>query len=144
MKWRVTIPGQPPSLNHTYKPVIFPRKDSTGRQIFDASGRTITRIGMTKKKDVADYQTGVVRLTRVSRPSGWQPSGEQIRVTYQFFLKRRIDCDNAMKALNDALAMAIGVDDDLFMPCVLSKQVDGKEKNPRVVVEIDDLTDSPS
>ena len=144
LKWRVLVPGQPPSVNHTYKPVIFPRKDRSGRTIYDQSGRVVNRIGMAKQKDVVAYQNDVIRLARVSRPSGWEPSGAWIRVRYRFFLKRKVDCDNALKALNDALAMAIGVDDNLFLPCVESKSINGKEKYPRVEVEIEQESDSPS
>lgn len=123
------IPGQPPSVNHSYKPVMIQR--------YTASGQRYSRIGMAKQTAVLDYQTGVVRITQTSKPAGWRPVGEYIRITYAFFLKRSIDCDNAMKALNDALAMAIGVDDKWFLPCVVSKSVDGKERNPRVEVTID-------
>ena len=98
---------------------------------------------MAKRTEVQSYQNDVIRLTRISRPSGWKPSGSQIRISYKFFLKRRVDCDNAMKALNDALAMAIEVNDDLFLPCVQSKSINGKEKYPRVEIEIEDLGESP-
>lgn len=132
-------------MNHTYKPVILPRKDRSGRAIFDDSGRRVTRIGMAKQKDVVAYQTDVVRLTRVSKPSGWRPSGSWIRVRYHFFLKRQIDTDNALKALNDALAMAIDVNDKLFLPCVWPPpSISKNEKYPRVEIEIDDLVESPS
>lgn len=94
---------------------------------------------------VADYQTGVVLLTRSAMPARWRPAGEWIRLRYRFFLKRSIDCDNAMKAMNDAIAQAIGVDDRRFLPCVTSKGVNPKEKDPRVEVEIsDEPSDSPS
>lgn len=96
---------------------------------------------MAKQKDVVVYQNDVVRLTRISRPSGWVASGGWIRVRYRFFLKRKIDCDNAIKALNDALALAIDVDDSLFLPCVTSKSINGKEKFPRVEVEIEEESD---
>jgi Holliday junction resolvase RusA-like endonuclease len=48
------------------------------------------------------------------------------------------DADNLLKALNDAIAKALNVDDKVFLPCVRSKAVDGREKDPRVIVEIDD------
>lgn len=144
MKWSVTIPGAPPSVNHSYRPIMVHKKDSFGRPLFSASGKAVTRIGMAKQSAVTDYQTAVVRIAQSARPSGWPASGPWIRVMYQFFLRRSIDCDNAMKALNDALAMAIGVNDEIFLPCALSKSIDSKEKNPRVVVTLDDLSDSPS
>jgi Holliday junction resolvase RusA-like endonuclease len=141
VKWTVTIPGVPPSVNHSYRPVMIPRKDRYGRTILNDKGRPVTRIGMAKQSAVLDYQTAVVHLARSARPSHWQPAGQWIRISYRFFLKRSLDCDNAMKALNDALAMAIGVNDERFLPCVLSKNVDSKESNPRVEIEISDHID---
>jgi len=123
-------------MNHSYKPVML-RKRS-------AAGASYTRIGMAKLSAVAAYQTDVMLLARSAKPSNWRPAGDWIRVRYRFFLRRSIDCDNAMKALNDALALAIGVDDKRFLPCVTSKSVQSKEPNPRVEVEISDEPTSPS
>jgi hypothetical protein len=134
--WTVIIPGAPPSMNHSYRPVMLRKRTATGTPY--------SRIGMAKLSVVAAYQTDAVLLTRSARPSSWQPAGEWIRVRYRFFLRRPIDCDNAMKALNDALALAIGVDDKRFLPCVTSKSVSSKEKHPRVEVEISDEPISPS
>lgn len=120
------------------------KKDAYGRTILNDRGRPVTRLGMAKEGSVRAYQNDVGLIVRSARPSGWQAPRGQIRVYYSFFLRRKIDCDNALKALNDALAMAIGVDDEVFLPCVRSKQIDKNEKNPRLEIEIDDQSDSPS
>lgn len=137
MRWTVVIPGQPPSVNHSYKPVMLRKRTATGE--------AYTRMGIAKLSSVTDYQTAVVQLTRTAMPSRWRPAGDWVRVTYRFFLKRSIDFDNAMKALNDAIALAIGVNDRRFLPCVISASIDPKESNPRVEVGIaDEPSDSPS
>ncbi len=100
---------------------------------------------MAKRDDVLAYQVTAGHLVRLARPKAWNPPEGYIRVTYEFFLKRDIDCDNAMKALNDAIASALGVNDKRFLPCVRSKSVDPKEQNIRVEVEIEDPpSESPS
>jgi len=135
MTWTVTIPGQPPSVNHSYKPVMIKKRGT--------DGNIVRRIGIAKQTAVADYQTAVVGIARVAKPSRWQPSGTWIRLRYRFFLRRSIDCDNALKALNDAIAIAIGVNDERFLPCVMSKSVSTLEPNPRVEIEISSVPDDP-
>lgn len=112
--WSVTIPGQPPSWNHLYI-----RRRGTS--------------GLAKAAGVETFQTNVVYLVRSARPSGWRPEGF-VRVNYRLFLKRDIDADNILKALNDAIARALGTDDRYFLPCVQSKQID--RLNPRIEIDI--------
>jgi len=139
----VTIEGQPPSVNHSYRPIKKPMKDAFGQPIYSAEGRQVVRMGLAKNQKVTDYQQLVVWRTRAAKPSGWQHDGEWIRTSYRFYLTRRMDCDNALKALNDAIALALGVDDFWFLPCVTSKTVNSKEP-PRVEVTIDfELPSSP-
>lgn len=114
------IPGQPPSTNHLYVRV---------RGRWDK---------MTKAPGVEAYQNDVVLIVRTARPSSFRPLG-QIRLRYRFFLRTRIDADNALKALNDAIALALDVNDDRFLPCVEEKQVWKQERDPRVEVTIEDL-----
>jgi len=83
---------------------------------------------------VESYQLGVVYLVREARPSGWRPEG-QIRLRYELLLKRDIDADNVLKALNDAIAKALGTDDRYFLPCIETKIVDGRF-SPRIDIEI--------
>ena len=99
--WSITIPGPIPSSNHIY-------------------GYTAGRV--YKKAGIEQFQTVVAHLTRLARPKGWEPT-RQIRLTYAFNLTRKADCDNLLKMLNDAVAQALGVDDDIFLPCVISKVV---------------------
>jgi hypothetical protein len=124
--WRMTLPGPPPTVNHSYKIVRVPRK---------GGGGLVSRLG--KADGIEAYQTGVTYITKVAKPTGWEP-GRQIRLRYQFFLNREIDCDNALKAINDAIALGLGVNDRIFLPCVESKIVD-KRAAPCVVVEVENL-----
>ena len=120
--WRVTLPGPPPSVNHSYRIVRVPRKGGEGM---------VSRLA--KAEGVEAYQAGVSLIVRAARPSGWTPA-TRIRLRYWFYLKRKVDADNALKAMNDAIALALGIDDDGFLPCVVSKEMGAKE--PRVEVEI--------
>jgi Holliday junction resolvase RusA-like endonuclease len=116
--------GQPPSTNHLYVRV---------RGRWDK---------MAKAPGVEQYQNDVVLITRSARPSSFRPLG-QIRLRYKFYLRTRIDADNALKALNDAIAKALDINDDRFLPCVEEKHVWKTEKDPRVEITIEDLW-SPS
>jgi Holliday junction resolvase RusA-like endonuclease len=118
------IPEAPPSVNHTYKLV-----------------RVNGKMRKAKEESVLRFQAMTAMFTRLAKPKDWKPAGHPIRITYEFYLRFDIDCDNAMKALNDAIAQSIGVNDRRFLPCVVSKHVDRTELNPRVVVEIGDPSD---
>lgn len=93
-----------------------------------------------KAPGVEAYQTGVTYLAKTAKPSGWNPAAK-IRLRYWFYLGRELDCDNALKAINDAIALAIRPDasaakrDSGFLPHVID--VVTGDKNPRVVVEIE-------
>lgn len=113
------VPGAPPSVNHSYRPV-----------------RSKGGLRIAKNETVLAYQVYVAHLVKLARPPGYQPPPGYIRVQYHFYLKRSIDCDNAMKALNDAIAGALGVNDARFLPCVMSKSVNSKEADPRVEVRL--------
>lgn len=101
--WSFQVPGQPPSVNHLYVRV----RNNWNK--------------VAKAKGVEQYQNDVVFLCRQARPSGWNPTG-QIRIEFAFFLSRDADCDNLIKALQDAVAMALGINDKAFLPCVISKE----------------------
>jgi Holliday junction resolvase RusA-like endonuclease len=115
--FQVTLQGQPPSTNHLYHIVYVGRHPR-----------------MAKKPEIETYQVLVTYLVRAAKPSGWV-SGAHVRLLYDFFLKRDIDCDNALKAMNDAIAIALDVNDKLFLPCVRSKTIGVRD--PHVLVEID-------
>lgn len=109
-------------MNHMYEATIVRRADgSSVRSVRKANG-------------VESYQVAATLIAKAARPSDWEPA-ERIRVIYRFFLKRDIDCDNALKALNDAIAKAIGTDDKRFLPYVEAKTV-GKDIDPGVAVTL--------
>jgi Holliday junction resolvase RusA-like endonuclease len=114
MNWQFTVEGQPPSVNHMY-------------------ARTRTG-GVRKSPGVEAYQAGVTLIARTSAPSGWNTGWGFVRLEYEFRLKRDIDCDNLLKALNDAIAVGLGINDRLFLPCVRSKEIG--VKNPSVTVTV--------
>lgn len=112
-EWGFTVPGQPPSVNHSYAP--------RGGRIYKVSG-------------VEEYQVGAATITRNARPKGWLP-GRRVRVAYRMWLDSpRRDASNCIKALEDAIAAALGVNDAIFIPCVELRETD--KANPRVEVTI--------
>jgi len=113
MNWSILIPGPIPSVNHIY-----------GYR----EGRVY------KKPGIEAFQTVVVHLTKLAKPAGWEPA-RQIRLSYAFNLNRKADCDNLLKMMNDAIALALGIDDDRFLPCAISKVTGVKFPFVEVVVE---------
>lgn len=110
----VTIPGQPPSVNHAY---------ATSR-----AGRVYKVAG------VEAYQATAAMLVRLACPSGWMAT-RRIHVIYRMWLdSSRCDASNALKSLEDAIAHALGVNDSTFLPCVVLKETD--KADPRVEVTI--------
>lgn len=91
-----------------------------------ARNRSTGRPYITKAKGVETYQLIASAAARKARPAEWTPRA-QIRVRYAFYVKRDIDCDNALKALNDAIAIALDVNDKIFLPCVIRKTTGCKE-----------------
>jgi Holliday junction resolvase RusA-like endonuclease len=123
VNWTVTIPGQPPSTNHAYKIVTVRR--GTGGVPF----RTLA-----KTDEAVTYQMAARLLVATARPSGWKPEA-QVRLIYRLYLSRKQDADNSLKLLNDAIARALDINDDRFLPCVESKEI--VKANPRVEVTIE-------
>ena len=132
----MTLPGPPPTINHTYKIVTVPKK---------GGGGLVRRLG--KADGIEAYQAGVTYIAKVAKPSGWVPA-DKIRLRFWFYLSREIDCDNALKAINDAIALAIRPDaspakrDSGFLPCVADMYLG--QKDPRVVVEVENYERSDS
>ena len=116
--WRFTIPGRAPSVNHLYVPGA--------------------KFGSRRKAPgVEEWQTGVSRIVKAARPSGWVATG-QVRVVLDLYVCRDIDADNVFKALLDAIAPALGINDRDVLPCVRSKQK-VPTKGERIVVEISNV-----
>jgi len=134
MRWSVEIPGQPPSVNKMYR---------AGTGTIVRAGREVTVPTISKRADVAKYQMDAMLLIRSAKPSRWKPEG-QIRIEYAFYLHRDADGDNLLKALNDAIEAAIGVNDRWFLPCVTSKETGIPIRDARVVLTLDDLVSASS
>ena len=77
---------------------------------------------LAKTDEAIAYQQATRLLVGAAKPSGWQP-GKQVRLVYRLYLARRQDADNSLKMLNDAVATALGINDDRFLPCVESKEI---------------------
>jgi len=120
LSWAVIIPGQPPSTNHAYNIVTLRRGSVPFRTL-------------AKTDEAVAYQTAAKLIVAAAKPSGWQPAA-QIRLNYRIYLVHRQDADNSLKLLNDAIARALGVNDDRFLPSVESKEI--VKSNPRVEVTI--------
>ena len=131
--WLVRVPGQPPSRNHLYKDATRPATDKYGQRLYWPDGRAKTYRTKVKSDGVQTYQDSVTWYTRSARPSDWRP-GERLRLRYWFHLKRDIDCDNALKVIDDAVAHALGTSDRSFLPTVEAKWTG--EREPFVVIEI--------
>lgn len=118
VRWSFEVRGQPPTVNHLYV-----RKRGGG---------------VAKAPGVEAYQTAVFYLCRDARPSGWRPDPtHQIRIMFSFFLGRDADCDNLLKSIQDAVALALGINDRMFIPCVISKETGCKD--PYTKIEIYEL-----
>jgi hypothetical protein len=125
MKWSFTIPGQPMSLNATYR-------------IVRKQGRRGSFLSLAKTEKVKKWQQDAVYIIRSAKPSGWAPTG-QIRVRVRLFLGRSLDSDAPLKALCDAIEMATGIDDERYLVCVLSKESGLPAKEARTEVELEDI-----
>jgi len=101
------MPGQPPTWNHMYR---WTTKTVNGKQI---------RI-QVKTDEASLYQSQLTMVARAAKPSDFKPVG-QVIVAYEMLLDRNLDADNVLKAVNDALAVALDVNDKLFIPIVLMK-----------------------
>jgi Holliday junction resolvase RusA-like endonuclease len=113
-EFTVLIPGQPPSVNHSYA------RNRQGK--------------VYKVPGVESYQTAAALLVRLAKPTGWVAT-RRIEIEYRMWLDSpRRDASNALKALEDAIAAALGVNDSTFLPCVTLKEWD--KLSPRVEVTI--------
>lgn len=122
MSFTFTVPGQPPSVNHSYKDVVIRKKNG---------GTYRTR---AKTPEAEAYQVVATLACRAAKPSRWE-AGERVRVTLAYHLRRDADGDNLQKLLLDAVALGLGVNDRIFLPCVASKDTGNKEPYTEVTVE---------
>lgn len=130
MSWTFTLEGQPPSWNHSYTIVTKYRIGTYGGRIPYSS--------LAKKQKVKDYQEAAIWIIKAAMPHDWKPKG-LVRTKFRFYLARDIDCDNILKAVHDALATAIRVDDKMFLPCVIKKETGWPKKHAKVEVIVEDL-----
>lgn len=120
--FEVVIPGRPPSLNQTYRVVTI-----------KGHGR------LAKTSVAATWQDEVAWRVRQARPSNWMP-GRRIRIAIRWWMNRPgRDADNPQKLLLDGIAHGLGIDDQGFLPCVRSNEVD--RANPRTIVLIENEDD---
>jgi len=134
MKWNVIVYGQPPTTNKMYS----------------AKMRSIWRDGirmnvpqMVKNAKVEAYQRDAILQIQAARPSRWRAEGF-VRLRFRLYLVKNIDADNTLKALSDAIQIAIGVNDSWFLPCVESKEWGLSPREARVEIEVEDLPGLPS
>ncbi len=130
MRWGFTIPGGAPSVNGMYRPDII--------ESFRADGTPYLAKTISKRQSVKDWQASVVPVIRAARPRGWNPPG-QVRIVFRFYLQRDADADNLLKALNDCIQAATGVNDKRYLPCVELKQSGVAPSKARIEVDIVDL-----
>jgi Holliday junction resolvase RusA-like endonuclease len=117
-----------------YKEAIQTAKDKLGQTVYWSDGRPKTYRTKVKADGVQAYQDSVTWYTKAAVPSKWTP-GERVRLRYWYHLKRDMDADNAQKAINDAIAHGLGIDDKVFVTTVMAKWT--KEKDPFVIVEVE-------
>ena len=143
------VPGQPPSVNRMYD----------NAYAFDGSGKRY----MSRKKshEVEQYQLVAMNACQRAKPALWMPPEPYqpklgrglIVIELYFHLARDIDCDNAQKALLDAIKFGLGTttqhfkrsgpkvvpiyDDNRFLGRAMWKQTGVKE--PHVYVRIGPL-----
>lgn len=130
MRWGFTIPGGAPSVNSMYKPTV--------KEGVRADGVAYRVKAITKRDEVKLWQSQVVPVIRAARPRGWNPPG-QVRVVYRFYLHHDADADNLLKALNDCIQAATGVNDKRYLPCVELKQSGVAPSRARIEIDIIDL-----
>jgi hypothetical protein len=102
---RIIVPGRPETWNHAYK-----RSRHTGKPVLTEDAR------LWKE---AVYLTSLNAFNR----SRWRPTGRRIAVHIWLYLSTDMDADNSLKLTLDGLARGIGVNDKLFLPRVMAKEV---------------------
>jgi len=127
VSWSFTIPGQPPSVNKSYR--------ITQQDGLKKDGSPYTYRTLSKRKEVLDYQAVAAMVCRTAKPRGWKPAGFVV-VEMELFMVRHVDADNTIKAIFDSIEAATGVNDKWYLPCVKSAQVGFKPQTACVKVTI--------
>jgi hypothetical protein len=127
--FHVTVPGQPPSVNHLYETVFRTRPDGTRYK------------GRKRSDDANNYARDVWGSVRAARPRGWIAPRYQAReglglifIDVYLYLLHEADADNLSKILCDGIKLALNCDDKQFLIRFQHKQVGVKP--PRVELEI--------
>ncbi len=126
-EWGFTYAGNPPTLNATYKIVDFGLRCRV-------CGRG-PKSGLKKAEGVERWQQDMAWLVKTARPSGWAP-GRRTVIEVEWYTLRKHDGDAGNKALQDALAHALGCNDEGFLIRVMANEVD--KASPRTVVRVID------
>lgn len=105
--------------------------------IYNKHGMQAFRPRTYKVRSVKEYQQSIVYPIRVAKPTGFAPLG-MVYVVYDLFVNRDVDADNVFKAINDTLALVLGINDKLFLSVARSKQTGIKE--PYVTLTVLDAT----
>lgn len=129
MRFFVSIPGQPVSLDAAYR---------TGKvQITDRKGeqREIHRPILTD--EAKRWRDDVQLLVQTAKPSKWKPAG-QIRVVLDLYLAHPMDADNTLKLILDGIQRALDYDDANFLPSIRSMRAGYQLKNAHVDIEINE------
>lgn len=116
----ITVPGAAPSINASYK---------------------IVKVGnsmrLAKHSNVEAWQASVALITRLAKPKDWKPS-RRVRLVIDYWMPRAgRDADGPQKALQDAVAQGLGINDSICLPCVRSNEVD--RTNPRTIVTVENV-----
>lgn len=131
-EFHFTMPGQPPSVNHSYRIVRQGVRDRLGQPVLGKDGTPKRVHTLAKTEEVRHYQQDLTMICRAAKPSAF--GADWVIVTYEFQLRRDIDTDNTLKSINDAVAAALDMNDRRFQPVVLSKLVGVKEPQVRIGV----------
>lgn len=134
MRFFVSIPGQPVSLDHAYKTGQVWITDRSGAQ------RQIRRPIITD--EAVTWRNTVQMLVQNAKPSKWKAEG-QIRITLELYLATNIDADNVLKLVFDGIAAGLDLNDRDFLVCVRSKESGAKLKDAHVELEIDNDPSHP-
>ena len=119
---RFEVPGTPPSVNHMYAP-----RERMG--------------AWYKTSDTSSYQSIAGLCVRLAMKKPWKEwlktyTGQLI-CNYWFHLDVDMDCSNAFKAIEDAIAHELRVNDSRFLPRAMGKTTGNKK--PYILVEISPL-----
>jgi len=123
--FEVVIPGSPAAVNRAYRPIV------RGARCPVCGGG---RPGLAKNEGVETWQVEVAWRTKTARPKGWMPA-RRVVVEMEFWMGREgRDADGPIKQLLDGIAEGLGVNDRIFLPRVISNEVD--HGDPRTIVRI--------